>query len=75
MSMAWELNSNTRLRLDAQFNRREQLDAVGASVLKLQMMGLTPENGMVECPPPRGINPFRWKAMVIHAFKMLDKGE
>jgi hypothetical protein len=49
----------------AAMNRRDQLDRVSSAVLKLEMMGLTPYNGMVECPPPDGIDPFRWKAMLI----------
>ena len=45
-------------------DRREQIDAVSSATIKLEMMGLTPENGMVECPPPSNIDPLRWRAMI-----------
>lgn len=44
--------------------KQAQKDAVAAAMLKLDMMGLTVENGMVECPPPEGTHPSRWKAML-----------
>lgn len=47
---------------------REQNEHLSAALLKLQIMGLTPENGMVELEVPNGISPARWKAMVTHAF-------
>ncbi len=64
------------IQMNSEMNCRWQMDMVASAVLKLDMMGLTPENGMVECPPPKGINPFRWKAMVVHAYKILilEKG-
>lgn len=40
-----------------------------SAALKLDMMGLTPENGMVECPAPEGVDSARWKAMVTNIFK------
>lgn len=51
----------------AHLGRRNQLNAVASAVLKLDMLGLTLENGMIECPPPSDIHPFRWKAMLNHA--------
>jgi hypothetical protein len=56
------------LREKSQEGRRTQLEAVTSAVLKLQMLDLTPENGMVQCPPPANIDPLRWRAMVRHYF-------
>jgi len=47
--------------------KREQLNAVYHALLKLQMMGLTIQSGMVQCPPPANIHPSRWKAMLVFA--------
>ena len=52
----------------AAMNRRDQIDRVSSAVLKLEIMGLTPYNGMIECPPPNGVDPFRWKAMILNYF-------
>lgn len=57
-------------RLHRQMKLREELNEhVSAAILKLQMLGLTPENGMVELPVPEGIHPMRWKAVVKSAFR------
>ena len=56
------------MRLEAVQNRRLQIEAVSSAILKLQMLGLTPENGMVECPPVHNIDPLRWRAMIRHFF-------
>lgn len=52
------------MRMAAVQNRREQIDAVSAAILKLSMLNLTWKEGMVECPPPSNINPLRWRAML-----------
>jgi hypothetical protein len=57
-----------RLKVKAQENRREQLEAVSAAAIKLHMLGLTPENGMVNCPPPANTDPLRWRAMIRNYF-------
>lgn len=44
--------------------RRYQNERVAQAVLKLQLMGLTPDTGMVECIPPSDINPLRWRGMI-----------
>ncbi len=52
--------------------RKLQIEAVSSAIIKLQIMGLTPENGMVECPCPEGIHPSRWTAMIKQGFKFFD---
>lgn len=59
--------SNWILMSRAFENRKAQIEAVYSALLKLDMMGLTLPSGMVECPPPQDIDPFRWKAMLNHA--------
>lgn len=55
-----------RMAMEAIMNRRVQVDAVASAVLTIEMMGLTLETGMVQCPPPHGFHPLRWKAMIAH---------
>jgi len=62
-----------QLQNQALMGRRHQLEAVYSALLKLEMMGLTLENGMVECNPPEDINPLRWKAMLV--FAVNNQGE
>jgi hypothetical protein len=54
------------LQLDRINNQNRLLEA---ALLKLDIMQLTPEQGMVELAVPEGISPARWKAMVTHAYK------
>lgn len=49
--------------------RREQADYIAGALLKIQIMGLTYPECMVECVVPQGINPMRWKAMIHHALQ------
>jgi hypothetical protein len=51
--------------------KRIQDEAVASAILKLDLMGLTPEKDMIECPPPVNyrIHPLRWRAMVRSAFR------
>ncbi len=56
-----------RLSHEAYTNKRIQKEAVASAVMKLQMLGLTIDNGMVECPPPDKVHPFRWRAMIASA--------
>ena len=51
--------------------KRIQDAHVASAILKFYLMGLTPEEDMVECPPPRDyyIHPLRWRAMVRNAFR------
>ena len=56
-------------RMMIQYKRiEEQNNHLASALLKLDMMQLTPENGMSEIPPPEGVNPARGKAMVTQAY-------
>lgn len=57
-----------RLMYEAGEHRRFQIDFVGSALLKIEMMGLSLEDGIKECMPPARIHPFRWKAMISHCF-------
>lgn len=52
------------LALFAYKNRIAQLQAVESALLKLELMGLTIQNGMIGCNPPVDIYHPRWKAML-----------
>ena len=56
-------------RMMIQYKRiEEQNNYLASALLKLQVMGLTLENGLSELPPPNGVHPSRWKAMLTHAY-------
>lgn len=68
--MAKETRQEYFQRMLIQYERIEKQNVyLRNALLKLQLMGLTPENGVVELEVPEGITPERWKAMVIHAYR------
>jgi hypothetical protein len=68
--MFYETREDRYKRLEAAYKaRREQEDSVSSALLKIEMMGLTFPECMVQCPVPDGIHPLRWRAMIQHALK------
>lgn len=53
-------------------SNRHQVDLALSACLTLQMLRLTPYTGMMYCPPPGDIFPFRWKAMILHMWNNGD---
>lgn len=49
--------------------RKELIGHVSAALLKIQMMGLTFPECMVECEAPEGIHPLRWRAIIKSALQ------
>lgn len=65
--------TNWAWQTKAYHGRRMQIEAVSSALLKLDMMGFDVYTGLKYCEVPHGIHPFRWKAMLLHAFN--NKGQ
>ena len=69
--MGWgESYAEMIVRQNLQMERRRDIEeAISAALIKIDMMGLTFPECMVECPVPNGIHPSRWRAMIQQALR------